>query len=812
MIHGFWNDVRQAARASVREPGFTLIAVLMLTLGIGVNTAIFSVVNGVLLKPLSYADPARLVTIREVIPAIAHIYPSVPVNARHFVEWRKQCTSFEGLAVVNPTTATLTGSGEPERLDAVSVSPNLFRILGVRPAIGRDFLDDEEQEGRDRVVVITDGLWTRRFNRNLSMVGQSITLDGRAHTVVGVLPPDFRFPNRNTFATGKTVAPHTELFRPATFSRDDLAELLGNHSYGVIARLKKDAHRERAVAELEAVQAQMEKMAGEKLNMRTLLIPLLDTMVGDSRHGLLLLLAAAGAVLLIVCVNLANLLLARSEKHGREAAIRTALGAGRTRLIRQSLAEALLISAGGAVLGVAVAASAVSLLIRRVPIDIPRLEEVGIDARVLLFAFGVTLATCLLFGLLPAWRASGSDPQQALKGGGRTAADSRAGVRLRCALVTAEVGLSAMLLIVAGLLVNSFFRLMTIEKGFHAGTVLAVDLAIPSSKYGSEAQRGELYRRVVESLSSQPGIVAAAMVNTLPLQGESGVEWAWVPGDNRPIFERALVNVRYTTPDYLRTMGIPLRAGRTFTESDRHRKVAVISERLAAQLWPARDPIGRTFARAENDLYEVVGVAGDVRTEAHTTPVPMVYRPYWESPPPSAVLVARAAGEARSIASAMRAAIHGIDPDLPVSRMRTMSEVLEDSVAQRRFQMTIVTVFAVTALLLASLGIYGVISYSVARRTGEIGLRAALGATIANLYALIMWQGMAPVGVGLVLGIGAAFAAGRVISGLLFNVTERDPLTIAAVAVLLLSVAGAACFIPARRAAKVDPITALHYE
>ncbi len=807
-----WRDLRFAARVLLREPGFTIIAILMLALGIGANTAIFSVVDGVLLKPLAYQDPGRLVSIREIMPHIAHVYPTLPVNARHFVEWRKQCTSFEGMSAIMQATLNLTGSGEPERLEAASVSPNLFRVLGVRMALGRDFLDEEEQRGRDLVVVLTNDLWRRRFNADPSLIGKTIQLNGLAHTVAGVLPPDFRYPNRNSFGTSESIAPQSDLFRPASFSDDELAELLGRHNYAVVARLKPGASRQRATADLEAVQLQMIRLAGEKTELRADVMPLLDTVVGNTGRGLVFLLCAVGAVLLIVCVNLANLLLARGERRAREVAVRTALGASRMQLIRNALSEVLLIGLAGGALGLIVASSAVAAL-RRSAINIPRLEEVQVDARVMLFALAATVLTCLLFGLLPAWRTSRADPQQTLKAGGRTATESRGGMRIRGALVTAEVALSAVLLITAGLLMNSFVRLMRVDKGFSAPTVLAVDIGIQGPRYQKREQRESFYRRLLDDLSARPGVQAAAICTALPLQGETWIDSFHVPGMPASEASAIHVNVRFASADYFRTMGIPLRGGRTFSDNDRNRRVAVISERFAGQLWPGRDAVGRTFGRGDM-IYEVIGVAGDVRVEAHKAPVSMMYRPYWDKNwvPSRSILVARATGDPRSIAGAMRAAVHATDPAVPVPRMRTIAEVLDQSVAQRRFQMTLVGSFAATALLLACLGIYGVISYSVARRTGEMGIRAALGACPGDLYGLILRQGMAPVAAGLVLGVAAALAVGRMLGSFLFEVRARDPFTIAAVSALLVAVAIAACFLPARRAARVEPTTALRYE
>ena len=800
------SDVRHAVRSLFREPGFAVPAILMLGLGLGATSAVFSLVNGVLLKPLPYAQPDRLVSIREVIPSIAQLYPSLPVNARHFVEWRKWCPSLESMSAFQPGTLNLTGWGEPERLDAALVSANLFRVLGVRPAQGRDFRDDEEQEGKDAVAILTDRLWHRRFHADPALVGRTISLNGRARTVVGILAPDFRFPDPNAFATGQAVAPHAEVFVPKVFAKDELEQLLGTHNYAVIARLGSGVSREQAVAQLEAVQARMEAMAGEKINLRALATPLLETVAGGSRRGLLVLMGAIAALLLIVCVNLANLLLARSERRSREFAVRAALGASRGALIRHGLAESLLLAFGGGLLAVGVATVGVDLLKAYAPSGIPRLDEVALDGRVMAFAAMLVAVTALLFGFLPAWRASRSDPQDALRSTTRGATASSGAMRLRSVLVASEVGLSAALLILAGTFLNSFVRLVRADKGFHAPTVLAVDIGLSGDKYQPEAARDGFYRRLFAALSTQPGVQSAAISSALPLEGETWIDGVSANGGSGPEFS---VNVRFVSPDFFRTMGIPWLAGRPLSENDRGRQRAVISSRLAASLWPGRDPIGRRFTRGNNEWFEVIGVAGDVRAEADKTPVAMMYRGYWDWMPYRTLLVARAAGAPQSIAGALRAAIHAADPDVPAPPMRTMSEVFDASAGTRRFQTFLAAGFALMALLVASFGIYAVVSYSVARRTSELGIRAALGARAGDLYGLILWQGMAPVILGLLAAAAAAVAFGRVLSSLLYEVDGRDPLTIALVAALFGLVSLAACLIPARRASRLNPLDAL---
>ncbi|SPE39742.1 Permease [Candidatus Sulfopaludibacter sp. SbA3] len=682
-------------------------------------------------------------------------------------------------------------------------------MLGIRPAQGRDFRDDEEQEGKDTVAILTDRLWRRRFQADPSLVGRTVSLNGRARTVVGILVADFRFPDRNAFGTGQAVAPQAEVFVPKVFTRDELEQLLGTHNYGVIARLSAGASREQAVAQLEAVQARMEAMAGEKVNLRAVVTPLLETVAGRSRRGLLALMSAIATLLLIVCINMANLLLARSERRSREFAVRAALGATRGALIRNGFAEPLLLAAGGGLLAAGVAAFGIDILKAYAPAGIPRLDEVVLDGRVSGFASLLVGTAAVLFGFLPAWRASRNDPQDTLRAATRGATASSGAMRLRSILVASEVGLSATLLILAGMLLNSFVRLVRADKGFRAPTVLAVDIGLSGDKYRPDEARDGFYRRLFATLSTQPGVQAAAISSALPLQGETWVDGVSTNGGSSPGFS---VNVRFVSSDFFRTMGIPLRAGRPLSEGDRGHQRAVISSRLAASLWPGQDAVGRRFTRGNNQWFEVIGVAGDVRAEADQAPVAMMYRGYWEWMPYRTVLVARAAGTPQSIAGSLRAAIRAADPDVPAPPMRTMSEVFDESVGLRRFQMLLAGGFALMALLVASFGIYAVVSYSVARRTAELGIRAALGAGAGNLYGLILWQGMAPVVVGLLAAAGAAWAFGRVLGSLLYEVDGRDPLTIAAVMALLGLVSLAACFIPARRASNLDPLDALRYQ
>jgi len=805
-----WNDLRLAARTLLREPGFAAAAILTIAVGVGANTAIFSIVNGVLLRPLPYGEPDRLVALREVVPALAQRYPTLPVSARHFVEWRQRLRSFERLSAMEPGSVTLTGSDEAEQLDAMRVSADMFRTLGVDPLLGRTFLDGEDQEGRDGVAVLSHRLWRQRFHSDAGITGRTIRLNSQVVTVVGVMPAWLEFPSLQVMEVGKSYAARPEVYLPLVFTKDALEELMGRFNYNVVARLKRGVSIGQATAELNVVAGQLEKMAGEKVGLQALALPLLDSMAGKSRLGLMVLLAAVGSVLLIVCVNLANLMLARAERQWHESAIRMALGAGRGRLLRRGLTQALLIALLGGVLGVALAAVGLTTLVTSAPADIPRLEKVQLDIRVMFFALGITALAGLIFGLAPAWHAARTDPQGALKGGGRTATASTSGLRLRNALVTAEVCLSALLLVTAALLMTSFFRVMRADKGFRAPTVLTAEIQTPSAKYSKAEQRNDFYKRLLDRLATEPGVLAAAISTALPLEGEMWIDNVTLPGDTSPGYEKPTANVRFVSPDYLRTMGVPLLAGRPFTDND-HRQVVIISERLARMLWPDQDPVGRQVMDG-NAAREVIGVARDVRAEAHKPAVAMLYRSYWDWAPTRVRLVTRAAGDPRSILGAVRGALRGVDPDVPLARIKTMQEVLEQSVAERRFQMLLANSFAATALLMAALGIYGVVSYSVARRTNEMGIRIALGAQAADVYRVVLRQAMRPVVLGLVAGLAGALATGQVLTSLLYEVSPSDPTTMAVVGLLLAAIGLAASFLPARRAVSVDPVAALRQE
>jgi predicted permease len=814
MFDGLVADFRLAARTLRKDLGFSAIAIATLAIGIGANTAVFSLVDRVVLRPLAYRDAGGLYAVHEVVPKFAHIAPLIPINAMHFREWRKNAKTFDDMAMVGGITLNLTGSGDPERIPAARVSPSLFRLLGVTAQIGRTLLDEEDQPGRDDVVVLSDDLWRRRFGGDPGAVGRKIQLNGRAYQIVGVLPRDFQFPKLSDLYAMSIREERPQIWKPAAIADGELTPM-GDFNFAGIVRLRPGASLSRARAELNAIQAGIAERFPEKIELRAELVGLQEQITGRARGGLVLLLAAVAMVLLIACVNIANLLLARATARRREMAVRTALGARAGRLLRQALAESLVLAVSGGVLGMVLAYAAIRAIVHNAPVDLPRIAEVQPDARLLGFNLAISVIAGLLFGVLPAWRAAHADPQDAMKSAVRGTTAGRSSGRLRSLLVSVEVGLSAMCLIAGGLLLHSFVKLLQVDKGFGAERVVTVDLNLPASRYPDFEKRQVFVRALLARVSAVPGVIAAGVSNQLPLAGEGGNNLLSREGSHLPVMERPLVDIRNVNPDYFAAMTIPLRAGRMFHEGDRGRAVALVSTITAQRIWPGEDPVGKRFRVGADDspLIEIVGIAGDVRgISLNRTPSMTIYLPYWQRFFDKASLVARTAMVGGAAIPSIRAAIHQLDSEMPVPAFRTMEEVVATSVAPRRFQMTLVLLFAAAALLLASLGIYGVISYSVGQRAPEMGIRIALGAAPGRIRRMVLWQGLAPVAAGLAAGIAASLALGRLLASLLFGVAAGDPLTVAGVVMLLTVVAAAATYVPAHRATRVDPARALRQE
>jgi len=802
------HDLRYAARLQRKNPGFTIVAVIALALGIGANTAIFSVVNTVLLRPLSYKDPERLVMVWE--DATRHGYPRDTPAAANYIDWRDQNQVFEGMAAIADTSFNFTGAGDPERLEGRRVSANLFPLLGVEPQIGRVFTAAEDQPGAQRVVLLSYGLWQRRFGGDPGIVGKALTLNGESYTVVGVMPARFQFPSSDD-----------EAWVPIAFTQQEAASR-GRHYLEVLARLKPGVTLAQAQSEMTTIAARLQQQYPQNnADLGATVQPLQEHVVGDIRPALLILLGAVGLVLLIACANVANLLLARAAVRQKEIAVRVALGARRGRLIRQFLTESVLLSTLGGIVGLAIAYGGLILLKAFIPENISQAREISIDLKVLGFTFLISVLTGLIFGLAPAIQAARFNQIETLKEGGRDAATGGSGKRLRSLLVMAEVAISLVLLIGAGLLINSFLRLRNVDPGFRADNLLTMKVVLPEPKYEELERRSTFYTDVIRRVESVAGVRSAAVTTNLPLYRQGNSISIVIEGRPAPPPGQELIVVtRVISPGYFDTMSIPLLKGRPLTDQDTSTSpsVIVISETMARRFWPGEEAIGKRIApgrvRSPEDWIQVVGVVKDVRQfELNADPRPQMYLSYRQADffaPRD--LVVKTDVDPASMAATVRKAVWEVDKDQPVSNIRTMEEILADSIARQRFSMLLLAIFAAVALVLAGVGIYGVMSYSVAQRTHEIGIRMALGAQTTAVLKLAVGYGLKLVIAGIVIGLVAAFALTRVMSTLLFGVTATDPTTFTLISLLLIAVAALASYIPARRATRVNPIIALRYE
>jgi len=812
-LERFAQDLRYALRQMRRSPGVSVIAILTLALGLGATTAMFSIVNTALLEPLKYRDPARLYLARTLPPARAKLGRDFPVNARQFHEWRTHCRSCEDVSLIRFLDLTLVGAGQPVKLLALDVSYNFFRTLGIQPAMGRDFLPEDEQDWGK--VILTDTLWRTRFAADPSILGRAIQLNGESHTVIGVMPPDLHLPRGTQW--GGFSGPETDplIFRPHAATGAQQARPAGSLNYSSMIRLKPGVSRQQGIEELNVLLADFAR--DFNLETSTTLIPLQDQMTRNARSALWLLLGAIGAVLLIACVNVGNLMLVRTANRYREAGVRLALGASRARLFGLVLKEAFLLVGIGGILGLGFAYAGLKLFVAAAPVDLPRLDEVGLNWRALAFSAFIIALSTLVCGIVPAWRLSRTEPLESLKAGSANSSEISRKLRFRELMVSVEVALSTMLLVVGGLLLFSFLRVMRVDKGFEVGHVIAQDVSFVNPKYSDEGRR-RFVEEIVPKLAAIPGVRFAGAINVLPLRGEDWVsDLRDTDRPEPPLDQAALANFRFVTPDYFKTIGIPLKEGRFIEPKDQDRPVAVISERAAQHLWPGQNPLGKHVQGAnsegKNPALEVVGVVGEIPASSlERTPPMTVYEHYWRMQPVGMSFVLRTESNPATVVSSLRAVFSSADPELALSPAQTMEQIVDGSVAARRFQMYLAVAFALTALLLASLGVYGVISFNVARRTPEMGIRIALGARTMQLTAMILRQGLRPVVAGLAVGLVAALALGRFIATELYGVAPNDPWTMSAVAALLFAVAICACWIPARRASKIDPLRALRFE
>jgi putative ABC transport system permease protein len=803
------QDLRYALRILWKNLGFTSVAVVALALGIGANTTIFSAFNALLIKPFNFPDPDSLVVLWERPPNTRYRNSLAPPN---YLAVREQNTTFSHLAIYNNNSLNLTEGDKPERLEVAAVSPAMFDALGARAALGRTFTLEEEQDGRDKVVILTHDFWRRRYAMDASIVNRTLKLNGQPYTVVGIMPEDFNFP-----PTGN------DIMIPFTIT-DKVREERGNHYVRAMGRLKPGVTHAQADAELAAIASRLEAQYPETNSNRTIGVESLKaSYVRGPRPGLIVLLGAACFVLLLACANVANLLLVRAASRQKEIAIRMALGAGRLRLIRQLLTESVLIALFGGALGLLFAVWGIDLLKAGIPASLSRYlpgwKNVGIDAQVFWFTLGVSILTGIVFGLAPALQATKTDFGEALKDGGRTSGGGLGRNRLRGALVVAEVAISLTLLIGAGLMIKSFYEMLRVEPGFKPESVLVLDVALPRAKYAEEAARANFYTHALERIAALPGVQQAGAVNVIPLSRNNTDSAFSVVGRPAPDKGREpQANFRVVSPHYLDALGIPLRRGRHIAPTDRADapNVIIINEELAAKHFADTDPIGQRLnfgGDDESDHYEIIGIAGNIKHESLIEEIrPEVYTPLAQQPWHTMSIVVRAAGDPAQLGGAVQREIGEIDPEQPVFNVRTMQRVVSESLAPQRVTMGMLGVFAFIALVLASVGIYAVMSYAVTQRTHEIGVRMALGARPHDILRMVVRQGMLLAFIGIAIGLVASYWLMKGLTIMLYGVSASDPVTFGLISLLLLSVSFAANYIPARRATRVDPMVALRYE
>jgi putative ABC transport system permease protein len=824
-MESFIQDLRFGVRMLVKNPGFTLIAVLTLALGIGANTAIFTVVNAVLLQPLPYPEAQQLALISENFSQ--RNLNQISVSAPEYLDYRNRSRSFAQVAAYRRQSFTLTGAGEAELMQGAVCSTNLFDALGIKPALGRAFLSGEDQPGYNQVVVLSHGLWQRRFGADPRVVGQKLTLNNNVVEVVGVAPPGFQFP------------PPTEIWSPIAFTNELLGQRLGPRNLRVLARLKPENSLQSAQAEMNTLARNLQEQYPEaypaSMGWSVTVTSLREQVVGGVQTALWTLLGAVGFVLLIACANVANLLLARAAAREREVAIRAALGAGRLRIVRQLLTESVTLACAGGLLGALIAWQGVKALLTLNPDVLPTTAAVGIDATVMAFTTLVSLLTGVGFGLAPALRAAKIDLSGAMKERGSGGGIRRYG--LRNGLVVLEVALSLVLVVGAGLLVRSFLQVRAINPGFEAENILTMRIALPQTKYPEQQQVANFYKEVLERVKTTPGVEEAGLIAGLPLSGSSSSWGFTTEAKPQPTLEEILqATYRVVSPGYFDALRIPLRRGRDITDADNESApgVVIINETLARRYWPNEDALGKRIKlgspepqRAWDGLWlTIIGVVGDVRAVGlENEATPEMYLPYLQNPwrgmpnRPYMTLVGRTmslavrgAAASANLTTAIRQAIAAVDKDQPVAAVGTLESLLASSLAQRRFNLSLLSLFATVALALAAIGLYGVMSYGVSQRTQEIGLRMAMGAEARDVQRLVIGQGMKLALAGVLIGLGGAIALTRLLSTLLFAMSATDPLTFGVVALLFIGVALAACWIPARRATKVDPLTALRHD
>lgn len=815
-MESLWLDLRYGFRMLVRSPAFTIVAIGVLSLGIAAGTAIFSVVNAVLLRPLKYDDPDRLMLVQESVPKLSLWLGAV--SAAEFWDYKEGNDVFSNIACFTTENLNLTGQGEAARIQVARVSASLFALLGVPSKIGRTFTEEEDSPGGGGVVLISERLWSTRFGSEPDISGRTIRLDEKPYEIVGVMPARFQFPS-----TDNTFSDSVDLWVPLAMNAEEKSRR-GSFDYGVIGRLKPGVSVEQAQSDIQNVAERMQQEHPDiykgNIGIAASVIGLEEEIVKPVRTVLLVLLGAVGLVLLIGCANVANLLVARSQARVKEMAIRTAVGASSGRLIRQLLTESLLLAFLGGGLGLLLASWAIELIVKFGPGNVPRLLDVSVDGRVLLFTIGVSVATGIIFGVAPAIQSSRVNLNESLKESGGRGSGGRASTRTRGALIVFETASALVLLIGAGLLIESFIKLLRVPPGFNPEGVVVARTSMPANRYPKIELGKAMYQRALEGIGALPGVQSVSVASNLPLADDWTIGFR-IEGEDQNTFHTT--SNTWVSNDYFRAMGIQVLEGRSFTDEDREGAVlvVVINQAFAHKYWPGEDPIGKRIrwggfeARGGVTWLNVTGVVADVRVSSlETEPRPATYMPIFQVPRTrrNVVFIARTAGDPAALVPAIRERIRAVDEELPVYDARTMNNVIAESVEQRKFAMLLISIFAAVALLLASVGLYAVMSNLVAQRTREIGIRIAMGARSVDVLTLVARQGLLLTLIGVALGLLCSFALTRTMQSLLFGVSATEPLVFVAVPLLLTGVALGACLVPGRRATKVDPMVALRYE
>ena len=812
-----WQDMRYGARMLLKSPGFTVVAVLTLALGIGANTAIFSVVNFVLLRPLEYANPDQLVMVWERNTKKG--WNESPTSFADFVDFRDNAKSVE-LVAFTDTNFNLTGGDQPERVAGLRVSANLFSLLGVNPARGRWFAPGEDKPGAGHVLILSYGLWQRSFGGNSNLVNRTVQLNGQSYTVVGVMPPTFKFPPAfSATTTSEELISNADLWVPLT--TDDVPLIRNIRNLKMIGRLKAGVAPQQAQAEINSIASRLAREYPDvNAGLESVVIPLHEQIVGDVREALLILLGAVVLVLLIACANIANLLLSKATARHKEIAIRTALGANRGRLLRQLLTESTLLGLLGGGFGFLVAYAGSKTLVSFGSFSIPQLTDFSFDMKVPLFALVVSLLTSLIFGLAPAIDASNPNLNEALKEGGRSSSGGATRARLRNALVITEVALAVVLVTASGLMLRSFVRLQGTSSGLNPHNLITLELELPDVRYHAAQQQTLFQQQLLQRVASLPGVQNAATVDNLPFSGNAFNTSFTIEGrPTGPTTETPRAYYRVISPDYFPAIGIELHKGNQFTDRDTAEQpgVAIVNETAAQRYWPGVDPLGKRIKRgrpeSKNPWLTVIGiVSGSRQLSLKEGSQPEIYVPYLQNPGLTFTLVARTASDPRSLTGALRKEVLSADREIPAVNLKLMEELISNSVAKERFYVLLLAVFAALALILAAVGVYGVMSYSVTLRTRDIGIRMALGARPADIFKHVVAQALLLGLIGLAVGIVLAIASTRVMSSLLYGINATDPLTLAITSLVLLAVALLASYLPARRATRVDPLVTLRYE